>query len=173
MFHKRHSTGDIRGKLGLIRITYGALLLPALLLLILPVRWLICVLLGVMIHEFAHIFTLIVFGGKIYGIDIGVGSVVIDSYIPDKKAEMLSILAGPVSSLFLVMLWQYIPEIAVCGMVHGIFNLAPVYPLDGGRLLRLVIKEMRPEKAETIEKGFLFGSVVTALVTAVWLKLCL
>lgn len=53
--------------------------------------------------------------------------------------EALCALAGPVGSFSVVLLAEYFPEAALFGLVQGLYNLLPVYPLDGGRILRCLL----------------------------------
>lgn len=59
--------------------------------------------------------------------------------------ELVCILAGPAGSFFLLLLDDFIPKTAICGLVQGIFNLLPLYPLDGGRALYCLCKMIFPE----------------------------
>lgn len=135
----------------MIRISHTALVFSALLVLILPFHWLLCALFAAVVHELGHILMLMALGGKVHNVEISFGCAVIDGFIPDRNAELLSILAGPVCSLVLLLFWQRTPQIALCGMIQGIFNLMPLYPLDGGRVLRILLRSVIPEKADNIE----------------------
>ena len=65
--------------------------------------------------------------------------------------ETACILAGPCGSLLLMCFAVWFPRTAVCGFIHGLYNLIPVYPLDGGRALRTVtFGLLSPEWAECI-----------------------
>jgi len=63
---------------------------------------------------------------------------------------MWSILAGPAGSMLLLLLSRSAPKIAVCGLFHGLYNLLPVLPLDGGRLLQLLLYRFAPMHAENV-----------------------
>ena len=52
--------------------------------------------------------------------------------------EIICAIAGPIGSFLLIAVAPRFPRIAVCGIVHGIYNLLPLFPMDGGRVLRCV-----------------------------------
>ena len=54
--------------------------------------------------------------------------------------QMICILAGPAGSLLLLLTAEYLPRLALCGLVQGLFNLMPLHPLDGGRALRCIME---------------------------------
>lgn len=122
------------------------LIFAALLILTLPLNWLAASLAAAAVHELCHILSILALGGRIYSFRIYIGGACIDARTPTFGREIFGILAGPLGSLSLLILLRIWPEIALCGMVQGIFNLLPVYPLDGGRILRCVWKRNITEK---------------------------
>lgn len=121
----------------MIQISWSALISLALLILLLPLKWILCALLAALIHEMAHILVLLSLGGKINGICVNVGGAVIDAWIPSQPREIIGILAGPAGSFLLLIFYSTLPELSVCAAIQGLFNLLPIYPLDGGRIQRL------------------------------------
>ena len=71
--------------------------------------------------------------------------------------EALSALAGPAGSFLMLLLCRVFPEAALWGTVQGLFNLLPVYPLDGGRVLRCAVGEKRWLRVEKMVIMLLFG----------------
>lgn len=114
------------------------LLLPiaALYVLTVPANWLAASLFCAAYHEIGHIIAVRLLGGKILSVHIRFGGAKIISFVPSSIGEIISILAGPAASLSLLLVGRIWPEAAVCGFLQGIFNLLPVYPLDGGRILK-------------------------------------
>jgi len=137
----------------------GAFFLGSGMLLLLPVRWWTGAMLAAGIHELAHIFALRCCGVDIVSITIGGMGVIIETGPISRGREALCALAGPLGSFALVLLGSLFPEAAVCGLLQGGFNLLPVYPLDGGRAVRVILPELFSRLWEwaTITFVFLFG----------------
>ena len=117
----------------------GACLLWALLLLTLPLPWLLSALLAGLIHELCHLSAVQLWGGSVNRFCVGFAGTRIDTDIPAEAGRLLAILAGPLGSLLLCLLFPWQPRLAVCGFVQGIYNLLPIPSLDGGRLLRFYL----------------------------------
>lgn len=134
-----------------VSISAGAFLLGALLLLILPLKWLLAVLSAAMIHELCHLAAVKLTGGYVHEICIGRGGASIKIGPMDSLKELICALAGPVGGLALLLLIRWIPRIAICAAIHSVYNLLPIYPLDGGRALRCAAAmHLRPEIGERI-----------------------
>jgi Zn-dependent protease len=61
----------------------------------------------------------------------------------EQGEEIICALAGPVAGAMTIFAWKWFPELAVAGLVQTIFNLIPIYPLDGGRVARNICCKMR------------------------------
>lgn len=114
------------------------LLFLALLLLTLPAAWVISAIFAAAVHELSHYIALRLLGGKVLSLRIGAGGTVMETTPLARRKEALCALAGPVGSLCLLFFARWIPKVAICGAIQGIFNLMPIYPLDGGRLVRCI-----------------------------------
>lgn len=137
----------------MVRVDPAVYLFSALLILTLPVDWLFFALLAGAFHEVCHIVFLRLLGGKVYGIRIGVGGAVIETELDAPVREFLCAFAGPLGSFLLFATYRYCPKLAVCAGVQGLFNLLPMYPMDGGRMLQCLLKRICPKSADRI----LFG----------------
>ncbi|MBE6958941.1 MAG: hypothetical protein E7447_07320 [Ruminococcaceae bacterium] len=122
-----------------IRISTGAIVLFAALLLLLPLKWLLAALLAGSVHELFHYVCVSLLGGNVREICIGSRGVVMNAQPLSPYRQLLCTLAGPIGSLCLLFFARWLPRTAVCGMIHGLFNLLPLLPLDGGRILQILL----------------------------------
>ena len=132
----------------MFRIDAAVFLYGALLILVLPMSWLLAAAAAALIHELCHMCATRLLGGKISGIRIEMGGIRIDAYLPHRWQEILAAAAGPAGSLLLLLLIRWIPKIAICGAAQGLYNFLPIYPLDGGRILRHLMEILYPERSE-------------------------
>ncbi len=109
------------------------------------------------IHELGHLIAGISLGLKAKSINIMPFGVSInfedysDKYIIKK---IIIAIAGPLTNLIIVILgmcnkWE--EDIIYANVLIGMFNLIPLYPLDGGRILKYIIQlSSNPKEAEII-----------------------
>lgn len=119
----------------------------AVLLLLLPLKWLLCAAFAALVHELCHYIVIRLLGGGVVSITLHPGGAVLATTPMEPWRELLCSLAGPAGSLLLVCFSQIAPLIALCALVQLLFNVLPVFPLDGGRVLRCAAMLIRPEKA--------------------------
>ena len=134
----------------MIRIQPSAFILMAALMLLLPIDWLFAAVLAAAVHELGHLAAIHAVGGHLDVICIGSAGAQICTEPLDNRAEFLCAAAGPAASLFLLSLCRFFPKTALCGLAQGIFNLIPVHPMDGGRMLLCVLRRLCPRWAERI-----------------------
>lgn len=134
----------------MIRVQPSALILMAALLLLLPLDWLIAALLAAAVHELGHLAVIHAYGSRTEFLSIGFFGAQIHTGPLDNRAEFFCAAAGPAASLFLLSLCRFFPKLALCGAVQGMFNLIPVHPMDGGRMLRCFLRRLCPRRAEGI-----------------------
>lgn len=136
-----------------IEVSAAAFLWPAVLLMVLPLQWVAAMVLAAAVHEFSHIAAISLTGGKIYQVKVGIRGAVVETGEMLPWKELLCALAGPVCSACLLLLVRWLPRTAICGAVHCLYNLLPLFPLDGGRVLRsLIMILFRPDIGACIWK---------------------
>lgn len=141
-----------------------ALIFLALLCLTVPLNWLFAAFLAAAFHELCHILAVWALGGQIHDIRLGSGGAVLDASCMTPGRELAAILAGPAGSLSLLLLAPVVPRTALCGAVHGMFNLLPVYPLDGGRAVACLSEILfPPELAGKVCNGVKWAAIMLVL----------
>ena len=119
-------------------ISAGSCIYGALLLLILPLKLIICVCIAAAVHEFGHILALYIYRVPITSMKLSFGGAIIQTVPLSPKQELLCAAAGPAGSLLCLLLIRVFPLFALCGCVQGLYNLLPIHPLDGGRILQSI-----------------------------------
>lgn len=116
----------------------GFFLIAAVYMLSLPLGAMKGMLIAALLHEMGHLLATAVFGGKVRRIVIGAWGIQLQADFSCMWQSGLAILAGPAVSLLLVFLYPEHPSVAIWGLMQCLVNLLPLYPLDGGRLYRLL-----------------------------------
>lgn len=134
-----------------LRIEAGACILLAALLLVLPLNWLIAAAMAAVFHELCHYAAARMMGIRIIGFTVGANGCLLSTEPMGMRQEVLCAAAGPVGSLFMVLLIRWFPRLAICAAIQGLYNLLPIYPLDGGRILRCALSLLiRDDSVERI-----------------------
>lgn len=121
-------------------ISCGVYLIAAAGVLLLPLNWLLSATAAAFIHECGHIAALKLSGVRIFEISIGAFGAKITTAPMKPIQELICAAAGPLCSLLLVLFSETAPVLAMFGLFHGIFNLLPIFPMDGGRILKAVVE---------------------------------
>ena len=154
----------MRGSEGFsISVQTSVLYIAPILLLLLPLRWLMAALLAACIHEAWHILAIRLMGGRILEIRIGATGAVIETEPLSPTGELLAALAGPTGSLSLLLLAKWIPCTALCALVHALYNLLPLYPLDGGRVLHCLLSKLFSPRLARKAANVIEGGTVVLL----------
>lgn len=149
----------------MIQIDGKLFFLTALMLLLLPLDWVLSAAVAAVFHEMCHLAMLYAFGGKVRRIHIRSAGCEMESSAMGEWQQFFSIFAGPLGSFSLLLLCRIAPKIAICGFFHGAYNLIPVLPLDGGRLLCLLLYALCPKYANRLMAAvaFICCAVVSGL----------
>lgn len=114
--------------------------------LIFPITISLSIFVSVLIHEMAHAFITNKKGYHVYGININLfgGYAAVDTNIHERDSIPI-IAAGPISNLllyvtsFIISLFisnQFITDFMLVNLFLLVFNILPIYPMDGGRIVR-------------------------------------
>ena len=145
----------------------GVYFFLALLILLIPLRWLLGAVVSITVHEFCHILAIRSFGVPIRSVQVGISGARIQTHDMSLWQELICALAGPMGGILLLLTAKWFPVTALCAGFHTLYNLLPVYPLDGGRILRCICRLLWPAHAAIICK------TVTFLTVAAFLSLCM
>ena len=149
----------------------GCCILGALALLILPLGPLLAALCAATIHEFCHLLALRLCSVPVLQIRVGIGSAVIRTAPLSPPQELLCALAGPAGSLACLLLARLVPLLALFGLIQGLYNLLPIYPLDGGRIFRAAVLMIRPQWSPFLPNLIGYLAVVLVICGSLFLFL--
>lgn len=124
-----------------VSLSPSVCIVGALTLLILPLEWILAALTAAVFHECCHIAALYLFHVRIFGISVGSGGTRIETEPMGRWQELCCAVAGPLGSLLLLILIRRCPMVSICALIQGLYNLLPIYPLDGGRVVRCLSGE--------------------------------
>ena len=112
----------------------------ALWLLVLPLRLVFSAWTAALVHELGHLTALWLWDVRIHRVDVNGFGAKIETSPMSAGEELCCALAGPAAGLILWLFRGCFPLIGLCALLQSVFNLIPLYPLDGGRALRAMRK---------------------------------
>lgn len=100
----------------------------------------------ILLHELGHLVTGITIGLKVKKINIHISglSVEFENYVKQRNANKIVVdIAGPLINIIALVIAIIIKqeEIAYINLLLAIVNLLPIYPLDGGQILRTLLRK--------------------------------
>jgi len=145
--------------------------------------WAIAMLVSILIHELGHAFVQRLYGGRSRIVLYGFGGLAISEGVRITPWRQVAIsLAGPAAGFVLAgATWLVAQQSAavpdavklllgfllLINIFWGIFNLLPIYPLDGGQVAReLLTLFMRPEAGIVVS---LWLSIACCAAAGAWL----
>lgn len=127
----------------------GAIILLSLLYFFCGFTMLFALLLAIAFHELGHIAALTLFDGRIRGFKMSmIGMCISYCGLKNRIEEFISLLSGPLSGIILAYLCSYLGRyynsdfLLTCsgfGVLLSTYNLLPILPLDGGRMMRCLL----------------------------------
>lgn len=115
-------------------------------------RWF---LLSLLVHELGHGAVLALLGVSMTGFRLRLSGAVINCGLCTYRQELYSAAAGPAAGMLLaLMAARRQPELALLSALLSGVNLLPLYPLDGGRILRaaLLLRWQEPTAARILSR---------------------
>ena len=155
----------------MISVNASVCILAAALILLLPMDWLLAAFFAAAFHEAGHLVAIYAAGGRVERIQIGAYGAKIHAHLPENRQEFFCAAAGPLASLSLLLFCHIAPKLAICGLIQGFFNLLPVFPMDGGRMLFCLLQWKLPQRADQISRyiGYFVCGILFFLTLAAFL----
>jgi len=138
----------------------------------------VCLFISILIHELAHAFIALqknYFVSEVK-IDVLYGFASMDiSNIPERDSWKIA-LAGPVSNLILSVIavligsfydFEFLSQLFVINILLFMFNILPIYPMDGGRILRDILF-MKMSSRKLAKKISSIVSLIFSSLLLIW-----
>ena len=128
-------------------------------------------LIAFLVHELGHIAAVVFCCGKWNRISLKISGAVISCSVRGYTQEICCTAAGPAASFLLMLLmFRMRPELALISGSLGAVNLLPIYPLDGGRILRAILMlKLDEDRVNIILSRFAFVVCSILMGVACWI----
>ena len=127
-------------------------------------------LLASLVHELGHLLAMKLCGVRIEKIRLDACGAVIETGWMRYGTEWICAASGPLAGIALGLgALRGSPELAVISLGLSVFNLLPLYPMDGGRMLRDCLMHFCTEEhGEKILHWVTMGTCMVLMVLACW-----
>ncbi len=154
-------------------VTPGFILVLAAVYCVDPGGLLPAFLLGAGLHELGHLAVLALYRQPIHRLRLTAMGAVLETDTLPYGQEFFCALAGPAANLVLFACLRRVwPTAAVVSLGLGLFNLLPIWPLDGGRALAALAERFTcPEESAvitTIAAGGAMAFLILGAAAASW-----
>ena len=161
-----------------IHFTPRFLISAAYMILLIPIPWFVAWFIAVAVHECFHCIALLLCKQRISHIIIDISGAQIQTTPLSNIHTVICAVAGPAGSLLLVLFYSIYPQLALCALSQSLYNLLPIYPMDGGRVLYSAACLLLPEHtAKRICKAIaalvLAAGLIVSAIAAMFLNTCL
>lgn len=129
--------------------------------LLLPMQLVIGWFAAAAIHELCHVTALKCFKIPICGITFKASGVIIQTDTMQPHEEIICALAGPLGGCVGIIFYRIFPFLAAFSMMQSLYNLLPIYPADGGRVLKGCLFIIFGE-----EKAILLANIISKITYA-------
>lgn len=140
-----------------------------------PAQTFFLFLLAATLHESGHLLALRCMHAQIHKISLQLSGAVICTQSLPYSREFLAAAAGPaVNALCTGVFLHHNPRFALINLLLLFYNLLPFYPMDGGRMLRAMLRLLLAQRAADIVEhlvaavGFLSLAAFSCYLTVVW-----
>ena len=140
-------------------------------LLFVPVPWLIGWVLAAILHELGHLLALYIFRIKIYSLQLSVlgAKIVTEAISPFQEA--ICAFSGPAIGLLSLVFMKSFPYAALAAVIQSTYNLIPIYPLDGGRVMLALLNCFLPSRIAVKISNFVSYAVILAItILGAWVS---
>lgn len=147
----------------------------AVIVLIFPLSWVAAWLIAAVVHELSHYAALRILRVRVDAVTIGISDTVMKTEAMETPTEIICALAGPLGGLCLLFLSRWMPRVAICALFQSLYNLLPIFPLDGGRALLSLLDCFLPadfaKKIYNIVKFSMFSFFLIISVASMYFRL--
>lgn len=146
-----------------VEVTPGFALLLAFLLCIDPAELSLPFLLAAALHELGHLICMKLLRIPVYRLRIGLTGAILSTGTMNRRQEWKVAATGPLINLLCALVAPN-PGFAQVNLLLACFNLLPVWPLDGGRILLACFPIYGAQISEIVSIALLvLGCVLTAI----------